>query len=196
MSIDLLVEAKGWLEVALLPRTTSEIHADRSYRNAVRLVGLLVERAEKAEASLAEARDQYQGLNAFWKQAIDNQIARAETAERELAEAWRLLERLVTANWNCPDPDCTGEGLATGPGDRDFKPHSAKCQTGAFLAARPAPADLEEHRARMDADRTLDGVPRADPAPRCRLEGCRTTGPGMTVHHPACPAAKREGGGR
>ena len=36
---------------------------------------------------------------------------------------------------------------------------------------------------------------RADPAPRCRLEGCRTTGPGMTAHHPACPAAKREGGG-
>ena len=60
----------------------------------------------------------------------------------------------------------------------------------------PAPAEPEPYMEVPNLEPMRQMFARANPAPRCRLEGCRTTGPGMAVHHPACPAAKREGGGR
>jgi len=98
---------------------------------------------------------------------------RAEQAEAALAEARGLLERLVKANWNCPDPDCTGEGFATGPDEPDFKPHSKTCQTGTFLAAHPAPAEEGMTREQSQQEdwgpASGAGLARADPhpAPRC-----------------------------
>ena len=46
--------------------------------------GIAIRENAKLRREAKERSDEYQGLNAFWKQAMDNQVARAERAEAEV----------------------------------------------------------------------------------------------------------------